>query len=93
MPAPGAVVRLGERAVGTVTSVTRHHDYGPMALALLRRGVPADAALTADITDAVGIADAAEGSESSDAAEDPEGPAGDDALSLDHKSRRQQRIV
>ena len=81
LPAPGAVVRLGERAVGTVTSVTRHHDYGPMALALLRRGVPADAALTADITDAVGIADAAEGSESSDAAEDPEGPAGDDAWS------------
>ena len=74
-------MRLGERAVGTVTSVTRHHDYGPMALALLRRGVPADAALTADITDAVGIADAAEGSESSDAAEDPEGPAGDDAWS------------
>ena len=70
LPAPGAVVRLGERAVGTVTSVTRHRDYGPMALALLRRGVPADAALTADITDAVGIADAAEGSE---------GPAGDDA--------------
>ena len=39
-PVPGAVVRLGERAVGTVTSVVRHHECGPMALALLRRGVP-----------------------------------------------------
>ncbi|WP_103063721.1 YgfZ/GcvT domain-containing protein [Actinomyces qiguomingii] len=52
MPAPGAVVCLGERAVGAVTSVVRHVDYGPMALALLRRGVPADAPLTVEITDA-----------------------------------------
>ncbi|NDR53267.1 folate-binding protein YgfZ [Actinomyces sp. 565] len=52
LPVPGAVVRLGERAVGAVTSVVRHVDYGPMALALLRRGVPADAALTVEVTDA-----------------------------------------
>ena len=51
MPAPGAVVRLGERAVGTVTSVTRHHDYGPMALALLRRAVPVGEQLTVEITE------------------------------------------
>lgn len=54
MPAPGAVVRLGERAVGAVTSVVRHVDYGPMALALLRRGVPADAPLTVDVAEAEG---------------------------------------
>ena len=48
-PVPGAVVRLGERAVGTVTSVVRHHECGPMALALLRRGVPSDAALSVDL--------------------------------------------
>ncbi|MBM6980555.1 MAG: folate-binding protein, partial [Actinomyces succiniciruminis] len=49
LPVPGASARLGERVVGTVTSVARHVDYGPMALALLRRGVPADAPLTVDI--------------------------------------------
>ncbi|WP_043562498.1 CAF17-like 4Fe-4S cluster assembly/insertion protein YgfZ [Actinomyces israelii] len=48
LPAPGAVVRMGERAVGAVTSVARHHELGPMALALLRRGVPVDAVLTVD---------------------------------------------
>ena len=53
LPAPGDVVRLGERAVGTVTSVARHHELGPMALALLRRGVPADAALSVDVSEAV----------------------------------------
>ena len=52
LPAPGDVVRLGERAVGTVTSVARHHELGPMALALLRRGVPADAALSVDVSEA-----------------------------------------
>ncbi|PHP53038.1 YgfZ/GcvT domain-containing protein [Actinomyces ruminis] len=52
LPAPGASVYLGERIVGAVTSVVRHVDYGPMALALLRRGVPADAPLTVEVTDA-----------------------------------------
>ena len=52
LPAPGDVVRLGERAVGAVTSVARHHELGPMALALLRRGVPADAALSVDVSEA-----------------------------------------
>ncbi|WP_136193978.1 YgfZ/GcvT domain-containing protein [Actinomyces procaprae] len=52
LPVPGAGVYLGERVVGTVTSVVRHVDYGPMALALLRRGVPADAPLTVEVTEA-----------------------------------------
>ncbi|MDU0347925.1 folate-binding protein [Actinomyces sp. MRS3W] len=60
MPLPGATVRWGERAVGAVTSVVRHVDYGPMALALLRRGVPADAPLTVDITAEPDPRDAAE---------------------------------
>lgn len=50
-PLPGAAVRLGERMVGAVTSVARHHELGPIALALLRRGVPADAALLVDVAD------------------------------------------
>ena len=65
LPAPGAVVRLGERAVGTVTSAARHHDLGPMALALVRRGVPVDAVLTVDVESPEGPA----------GDEGPEGPA------------------
>ena len=60
LPEPGAVVRLGERAAGVVTSVVRHHDLGPMALALLRRGVPADAALAVEVAES---AESTEGDE------------------------------
>ena len=52
LPAPGDVVRLGERPVGAVTSVARHHELGPIALALLRRGVPAEAALSVEVSEA-----------------------------------------
>ncbi len=45
LPAPGADVLLGEEAVGSVTSVARHHEEGPIALALIRRTVPVDAPL------------------------------------------------
>ena len=51
MPRPGASVRMGERAVGAVTSVARHHELGPIALALLRRAVPAGEQLTVEITE------------------------------------------
>ena len=51
LPRPGASVRMGERAVGAVTSVARHHELGPIALALLRRAVPADEQLTVEITE------------------------------------------
>ena len=51
LPQPGASVRMGERAVGAVTSVARHHELGPIALALLRRAVPAGDQLTVDITE------------------------------------------
>ena len=61
LPAPGAVVRLGERAVGSVTSVARHHELGPMALALLRRSVPVDAALTVDAAEETGPGSAGAG--------------------------------
>ena len=69
LPQPGAVVRMGERTVGTVTSVARHHELGPIALALLRRAVPAGEQLTVEITEvdeatgetvAVGRVDAAQ---------------------------------
>ncbi|ERH22310.1 glycine cleavage T-protein barrel domain protein, partial [Actinomyces johnsonii F0542] len=69
LPQPGASVRMGERTVGAVTSVARHHELGPIALALLRRAVPAGEQLTVEITEvdeatgetiAVGRVDAAQ---------------------------------
>ena len=51
LPRPGASVRMGERSVGIVTSVARHHELGPIALALLRRAVPAGEQLTVEITE------------------------------------------
>ncbi|GAA1729930.1 folate-binding protein YgfZ [Isoptericola hypogeus] len=49
VPEAGAEVRVGGpdgRAVGTVTTVARHHELGPVALAVLKRSVPEDAELT-----------------------------------------------
>ncbi len=45
LPVPGDEVRFDERAVGIVTSVAQHHELGPVALAVVKRKVPADAAL------------------------------------------------
>jgi folate-binding protein YgfZ len=48
LPKRGAPVLLGEKEVGFVGSSARHHEYGPIALALLKRNVPVDAQLEAD---------------------------------------------
>ncbi|MGR3935359.1 CAF17-like 4Fe-4S cluster assembly/insertion protein YgfZ [Streptomyces sp. BRA346] len=55
LPGHGAPIRLaadGEegRQLGFVTSSARHHELGPIALALVKRNVPVDAALIADST-------------------------------------------
>ncbi|MCX2971862.1 MULTISPECIES: CAF17-like 4Fe-4S cluster assembly/insertion protein YgfZ, partial [Streptomyces] len=52
VPGHGDPVRLAAdgpdgRAVGFVTSSARHHELGPIALALVKRNVPADAQLLA----------------------------------------------
>jgi tRNA-modifying protein YgfZ len=47
LPAPGAPVLNGEREVGRVTSSARHHELGPIALAVIKRSVPADVQLSA----------------------------------------------
>ncbi|MFB7467588.1 YgfZ/GcvT domain-containing protein [Streptomyces sp. NPDC056224] len=52
LPAHGAPVRLaadGEegRQLGFVTTAVRHHELGPIALALVKRNVPVDAPLLA----------------------------------------------
>lgn len=47
LPAVGAPVVLGDREVGRVGTAVRHHELGPLALALVKRTVPDDAALVA----------------------------------------------
>ncbi|OBJ59528.1 folate-binding protein YgfZ [Mycobacterium sp. 1423905.2] len=44
-PATGDPVLAGGRAVGRLGTVVEHVDYGPVALALLKRGVPAETEL------------------------------------------------
>jgi len=48
LPTQGAAVRNGEREIGFVGSSARHHELGPIALALVKRNVPVDATLDAD---------------------------------------------
>lgn len=48
LPAREGVVTLDGRQVGVVGTSARHHELGPVALALLKRNVPVDAQLDAD---------------------------------------------
>lgn len=50
LPEPGAEIRAEEsgRVIGTVTSVARHHELGPVALAVLKRSAPGDVELLVD---------------------------------------------
>jgi folate-binding protein YgfZ len=48
LPEVGTEVFHGERAIGFVGSSARHHELGPIALALLKRNIPVDAVLTVD---------------------------------------------
>ncbi len=47
LPDRGSPVVLGDRPVGLLTSVARHHELGPIALALVKRNIPVDAPLVA----------------------------------------------
>lgn len=47
LPAEGDELRNGERVVGRLTTVVRHHELGPIALAVIKRNTPADAVLDA----------------------------------------------
>lgn len=51
LPAHGAAVRLGDTEVGIVTSAALHYEEGPIALAVVRRTTPVDAALVVDTED------------------------------------------
>ncbi|MEO7746635.1 MAG: glycine cleavage T C-terminal barrel domain-containing protein [Actinomycetota bacterium] len=48
LPTAGSDVLDGERRVGHLTSAARHHELGPIALALVKRTVATDAVLTVD---------------------------------------------
>ncbi|MFH9676642.1 YgfZ/GcvT domain-containing protein [Streptomyces sp. NPDC017405] len=55
LPVPGTELRLADegpdgRKVGFVTTSVRHHELGPVALALVKRTVPVDARLLAGQT-------------------------------------------
>ncbi len=66
LPEAGAPVMLGDREVGRVGSAVRHFELGPLALALVKRTVPDDAALTAG-----GVAAAIDPAEESAVPESP----------------------
>lgn len=46
LPVHGDEVLLGETVVGRVTSAARHHELGPIALAVVKRSADPEAALT-----------------------------------------------
>ncbi|CAM5455423.1 YgfZ/GcvT domain-containing protein [Streptomyces pilosus] len=55
LPVPGTELRLADdgpdgRKIGFVTTSVRHHELGPVALALVKRNVPVDARLVAGDT-------------------------------------------
>jgi tRNA-modifying protein YgfZ len=45
LPGHGYAVRVGEKQVGFIGSAARHHEYGPIALALIKRNVDPEAVL------------------------------------------------
>ncbi|NEA68030.1 folate-binding protein YgfZ [Streptomyces sp. SID12488] len=55
LPPPGTELRLADdgpdgRKIGVITTSVRHHELGPVALALVKRNVAVDARLVADKT-------------------------------------------
>jgi folate-binding protein YgfZ len=55
LPVPGTELRLADeepdgRKIGFITTSVRHHELGPVALALVKRNVPVDARLLAGET-------------------------------------------
>ena len=47
LPAPGAPITLDGKTIGFLGTVARHHELGPIALALIKRSVPLDATIAA----------------------------------------------
>lgn len=51
LPAPGAEVRTGDASVGIVTAAARHHELGPIALAVVKRSLDPSAPLAVAVDD------------------------------------------
>jgi len=49
LPEPGSPVMSGDTEVGFITRSVNHHEWGPIALALIRRTTPADQVLAVDV--------------------------------------------
>jgi folate-binding protein YgfZ len=64
LPEPGTPVVAGTREVGRVGTVVRHHELGVIALALVKRSVAADTALT--VGEAIAAVDADDLAEETD---------------------------
>ncbi len=47
LPAPGSEITVDGKNIGFLGTVARHHELGPIALALIKRSVPLDATVTA----------------------------------------------
>lgn len=47
LPASGSPITLDGKNIGVLGTVARHHELGPIALALIKRSVPMDATITA----------------------------------------------
>ncbi|MDQ4117515.1 MAG: folate-binding protein [Actinomycetota bacterium] len=75
LPVTGDPVQRDGRTVGRVGTVVQHHELGPVALALLKRSVPADAELVAGVEDRTAPATIAPSSFAEDAASPPPGRA------------------
>jgi folate-binding protein YgfZ len=45
LPRSGSEVSYGDKVVGHVTRAVNHHEWGPIALAMVKRAVPGDGAL------------------------------------------------
>jgi tRNA-modifying protein YgfZ len=54
LPEPGTPVESGGRVVGFLGTAVHHHELGPIALAVIKRSLPADAELTV-AGDVVGV--------------------------------------
>jgi tRNA-modifying protein YgfZ len=52
LPARGSELLLGDRSVGFVGTSARHHELGPIALAMVKRNVSLDAQLVVEGLDA-----------------------------------------
>jgi folate-binding protein YgfZ len=46
LPEHGDLVVFGERSIGQITTAARHHELGPIALAMIKRSTPVEEQLT-----------------------------------------------